>query len=514
MSTMAGITPGVTWLGWDGRTLRFRVAAACAAPLQLRLDEVPFARIVPEAGECVYQFGYPPGGVDELALTVCDATGRLLTIPWRVRFGVAATVGVDAWHGPPRELRPLRGVSLRPANAAAAVAIVVPIHDSLPWVRRCIAALFNHTRAPARLILIDDASEDPAVPRWLAPLADHGEVVVRRNPRNLGYTRSCNLGIELAGRADVVLLNSDTEVGPRWLERLRAIAYADPTIGTVTAVSDNAGAFSVPDLERPCPIPAVWSLVQAQRALLHGAYGCLPQLPTGNGFCMYVKRELFDRVGVLDGEAFPQGYGEENDLCQRAEQAGYRHVIAGDVLVRHARSASFGDARRATLGAQGMARLRERYPNYEAKVGAALWSYDRHVLDWRVRRIYAAAGHGLPPRPRVLLAGVRRDRAESIAARVASTHEVFLALPVGTSWRLDRYATATLGWAVAEELSSAEFGDALARYAIELVVCKDEGHAWHAASVRSAVPCCEDCAADDPAQWFAAQLAAGRAFAR
>ena len=284
--------------------------------------------------------------------------------------------------------------------SAPPVAIVVPVFNAPELVRRCVEAVLRFTRG-ARLILIDDASTDAAIAPLLAGYADRAQV--HTNARNLGYTRSCNLGIALAGTADVVLLNSDTEVGPRWLPRLRLIAHAAGDIGTVTAVSDNAGAFTVPEIEQYCPIPACWTLVQAQRALLRGAYGCLPELPTGNGFCMYVKRALFDRVGVLDAEAFPAGYGEENDLCQRAARVGFRHVVAGDVLVRHARSASFGDERRRLLGEQGMAVLRQRYPHYEADVGATLFSPARRELEARVRSIYAAATAATAPKPRVLV---------------------------------------------------------------------------------------------------------------
>jgi GT2 family glycosyltransferase len=291
-------------------------------------------------------------------------------------------------------------VALPPLDfRAPPVAIVIPVFNSPALVRRCIEAVLRFTRG-ARLILIDDASTDAAVTPLLAGYADRA--LVRVNPNNLGYTRSCNIGIELAGDADVVLLNSDTEVGPRWLQRLRLTAYAEANIGTVTAVSDNAGAFSVPEIEQYCPFPECWDLVQSQRALLQGAFGCLPELPTGNGFCMYVKRELLDRVGGLDADAFPAGYGEENDLCQRAARVGYRHLIAGDVLVRHARSASFGEERRRALGEQGMAALRARYPQYEADVGATLHSLERRVLEARVRGLYAAATIENAPRPRVL----------------------------------------------------------------------------------------------------------------
>ena len=164
-------------------------------------------------------------------------------------------------------------------------------------------------------------------------------------------------------------------------------------------MSDNAGAFSVPQLETENAFPPGWSFHDAARALWHDAGTAYPHLPTGNGFCLYMKRAVLREIGVLDEAAFPQGYGEENDWCQRAEAAGWRHVIAGNVLVRHARSASFGHERRRALGEQGMAVLRSRWPQYEAAVGATLFSFRRRVLEWRVRRAYAA---GTRPLPRVL----------------------------------------------------------------------------------------------------------------
>lgn len=394
------------WRGWDGS----RLAWSCAAPdaAELCIDGIVFERLDAARaahGECAFE--YSPSGCAEIEFTLRSARGAALGPPWRVRHGAAAAPGVDAWHGAPHALRPLPQAPAA-APSGARTSIIVPIYNSPQLVQRCITAVLRWTRGPARLILIDDASPDPAVAALLSGYAGCAHVLVRRNAENLGYTRSTNLGIELAGDDDVVFLNSDTEVGPCWLPALRALAAGDARIGTVTAVSDNAGAFSVPELEQYCPIPARWTLPQAQRALLHHAGGCVPELPTGNGFCMLVTRAMLNRVGVLDAAAFPSGYGEENDLCQRAAQAGFRHVIAGNVLVRHARSASFGDARRAALGAQGMAVLRQRYPQYEAQVGATLWSFARRVLDYRVRRLYADRDHfyaALPPRPRVLLLG-------------------------------------------------------------------------------------------------------------
>jgi len=406
------------WTKWDGRRLRWQPLADA----QLCIDGVRFEHLA--ASDETREFAISPSGDAQIEFSLRDAQGALLATPWRVLHGRAAACGSDAWDGATHALRPLLADDSADFPAPARASIVVPIYNSPQCVQSCIESVLRWTAAPARLILIDDASTDAAIAVLLARHAHDARIIVRRNAQNLGYTRSSNLGMELAESDDVVLLNSDTEVGPNWLQALRSAAYASANTGTATAVSDNAGAFSVPELEQFCPIPARWDLAQTQRALLHLAGGCRPELPTGNGFCMYVKRRMLDRVGMYDADAFPFGYGEENDLCQRAEHAGFRHVIAGDVFVRHARSASFGADRRAVLGAQGMAVLRARYPDYETKVGATLFGFARRVLDYRVRRLYAGIDpmHVVrPPRPRVLLAG----RAAALATTLRATHECF-----------------------------------------------------------------------------------------
>jgi GT2 family glycosyltransferase len=389
------------WSSWDGCRLRWRSEQANA---QLCIDGVVFQRFA-ASGDAECAFDYSPTGNADISVSLRDEQGEIAPT-WRIRLGESACVGVDAWSGQAAAMRAITQASA-PRGTDRRVVVVIPIFNAAALTQRCIEAVLRWTSAPARLVLINDASTEPDIAPLLKRYASRAGITVVRNTTNLGYTRSSNLGIETAGDADVVLLNSDTQVGPRWLDRFRATAYSDDSIGTVTAVSDNAGAFTVPELEQYCPIPSAWTLEQTQRALLQRTACPYPQLPTGNGFCMYIKRAMLDAVGALDADAFPFGYGEENDLCQRAERAGFRHVIAGDVFVAHARSASFGDARRATLGAQGMAVLRQRYPDYEEKVGATLFSFERRVLDYRVRRIYAECDGFHPAQPRALAIGAR-----------------------------------------------------------------------------------------------------------
>ena len=153
------------------------------------------------------------------------------------------------------------------------------------------------------VVLSLGASPDSAIAPLLARYASREGIAVLRNESNRGFTATANRGITEAGRADVVLLNADTEVGPNWLTGLSRAAVSGAEVATVTAVSDNAGAFSVPELERENAWPSCWTFEQAARALWHGASTAYPELPTGNGFCMYIRRAVIDEVGALDEAA-------------------------------------------------------------------------------------------------------------------------------------------------------------------------------------------------------------------
>jgi GT2 family glycosyltransferase len=418
-----------SWLDWDGRTVRWQCAASSV--VELRIDGIVFERIATSDGTVERSFSYSPTGNPCIEFSLCAAGGAILLPSWRVVHDKLAKAGVSEWGGSAPCMRAIVKREAWTNDTRGPISIVIPIFNAATLVERCIDAVIRWTSSPARLILIDDASDDPAVAALLKKYTSRQNITVLRNAENLGYTRTSNLGIQASGDDDVVLLNSDTQVGPRWLDRLRQVAHSDASVGTVTAVSDNAGAFSVPEIERYCPVPTQWTLQQAQRALLQQVASPPPELPTGNGFCMFIKRAMLDAVGVLDAEAFPFGYGEENDLCQRAERVGFRHLIAGDVFVAHVRSASFGDDRRARLGEQGMAVLRQRYPDYEEKVGATLYSFARRVLDYRVRRIYADAAHAPVPRPRMLVIASDINVATRFAESRSDAFDCLVATDVG-----------------------------------------------------------------------------------
>jgi len=277
------------------------------------------------------------------------------------------------------------------AQSAAGVAIVVPVYNAFDETAACIQAVLRHTSASdVRLILIDDASTDKRIKPLLAAHAAYENVYILLRDNNLGYTRTINEGIALAGRRDVVLLNSDTCVGPRWLQNLQTAAYSGERVGTVTPISDNAGAFSAPEANVVNDRPLRFSEMEYQRAVTQGAGAFWPEAPTGNGFCLYIKRALLDAVGSFDAAAFPRGYGEENDFCMRALRAGWLNIIDDRTLVYHRGSASFGAARTA-LQVAGRAAIDEMYPEFKPLVTEFQEAAGISTARWRVRRLHNAA---------------------------------------------------------------------------------------------------------------------------
>ncbi len=245
------------------------------------------------------------------------------------------------------------------------VAIVVPVFNAPDALHCCLKALVNtlHDPVDAAVILIDDGSTDDAIGDILAEQPDTWVHV--RNSRNLGFVATANLGISLAGRADVILLNSDTQVTAGWLEAILTCAAADPNIASITPLTNHGEIASIPEFCRPNPWPE--DADRWARACRESGPPLYPDVPTGVGFCMYLRRACLDAIGGFDEVAYGRGYGEENDWCCRASAAGWRHVLCDSAFVAHRGGASF-EPLGLKPGGEAMKTLLGRYPDYLDRV--------------------------------------------------------------------------------------------------------------------------------------------------
>ena len=251
----------------------------------------------------------------------------------------------------------------RHSGAGTRLNIIVPIYRGIDITEACIASILaTRSVEEHRLILVNDHSPDAGMSAMLNRYANVPNLFILTNETNLGFVGSANRGLAFAGAGDVLLLNSDTRLFPGGLAELCRVAYASPDIGTVTPFSSNATIFSYPHASlRGGDLPDIGWAELADIALKRNA-GRIIEVPTGHGFCLLVKREILDRAGRFD-EAFGRGYGEENDLCARAADLGYRNVAAPAVLVEHRESISFTGDKSALL-TTNLRILEGRYPEY------------------------------------------------------------------------------------------------------------------------------------------------------
>jgi GT2 family glycosyltransferase len=242
------------------------------------------------------------------------------------------------------------------------VEIILPVFNASDDLRRCLDALAGRLPARASLQIVDDASSDPSIATMLLshPLALRPGVRIVRNLRNLGFVRSVNTAMART-TSDVVLLNSDTIVTHGWLDRILACAHSDPAIATITPFSNNAEICSFPEFCRVNPVPS--DPEAFAHATARAGPPCYPDLPTGVGFCMFIRREAWNVVGAFDAVAFGRGYGEENDWCFRAAAQGWRNVLCDDAYVVHVGGMSFADTGHRPGGGQ-MDKLLALHPHY------------------------------------------------------------------------------------------------------------------------------------------------------
>ena len=251
---------------------------------------------------------------------------------------------------------------------ARKIDVIVPVYRGLDHTRDCIeSVLGGMPDARRHLVVIDDASPEPAVAAYVAALADRTGVTVLRNADNRGFVATVNRGMALHPERDVVLLNSDARVAGDWLARLARCAYSRPRTATVTPFSNSATVCSYPFDGWRGGVPGTLGLETLDALFARELSGESRELPTAVGFCMYIRRDALAATGPFDEERFGRGYGEENDFCLRASELGWQHLLAADVFVFHEGGVSFGEER-ARLQHDAHQRLLERHPDYLERV--------------------------------------------------------------------------------------------------------------------------------------------------
>jgi GT2 family glycosyltransferase len=211
--------------------------------------------------------------------------------------------------------------------------------DTVACVRSILAG-----DADTRVLLVDNGSFDGA----LAAFDDTDRVQALQLPRNLGFSGGMNRGIERAiaeGAEVVTILNNDTVVPSGAMAQLAALAEGPVALSPTVMYRDEPERvwFAGGTLDMPDGYPHHTALDE----LTPCADG-LRETELLAGCCITASVEIWQRAGLFD-ERFFLNF-EDSEWSLRARGSGIRLLVACDVRIQHAVSASFTGAA-ATLGA-------------------------------------------------------------------------------------------------------------------------------------------------------------------
>ncbi len=265
------------------------------------------------------------------ALRRRGAEGTVVQPEWAAR----AALGIFALEFEPR---------------GPAVTLVIPTRNNLPHLRRCVDSLAKTDYDDWRVLIVDDASDDPAARAFLESLPPDRFTVWSR-PRAGGgfnYAALVNDAVARCATEFVLLLNDDVEVAdPRWLARLMGHArlpgvgaagakllYPDGRVqhaGVILGLDDGlAGhAFKLADA---------------------GDNGYLSYAAIARNYsavtaaCLLTRKSLFLAVGGFDADHLAVAYNDA-DYGLKLEAAGFRCVVVPGAALIHHEGASRGTGR-------------------------------------------------------------------------------------------------------------------------------------------------------------------------
>jgi N-acetylglucosaminyl-diphospho-decaprenol L-rhamnosyltransferase len=275
--------------------------------------------------------------------------------------------------------------------------VAIVSYNTAPLLRRCLQSVVADTSGP--VLVVDNQSADGSAD---VVRREFPNVQLRAEKQNRGYGAAANLALAELRTRYVLLLNADTELTPRTVERLAAYLDDHPRVAIAgPRIVNAAGTYERSGHHFPTPTSLLlharwWPGPQSARPPAPVAHQKqerrlrpLAALARWNewrprrvdwvlGAALAVRREAFESVNGFDEAYFL--YQEEIDLCYRLLATGWETHYTPVATILHVGGASTEQRATETFGqfvrsTQRFARLRlsrTRAAGVRAVLGAVL----------------------------------------------------------------------------------------------------------------------------------------------
>lgn len=218
------------------------------------------------------------------------------------------------------------------------VSVVILNYNGKSWLEKFLPNVITHsTYADAEIVVADNASTDDSVAFLKANFPSVRLVI---NTANNGYAGGYNDALQHIKSDYYVLLNSDVEVTPNWLEHTiqfmeqdELMAACQPKIlsyheKTKFEYAGAAGGF-IDKYGYPFCRGRIFDNCETD----NGQYNKSGEIFWASGACLFIKSAIFNKAGGLDADFF--AHMEEIDLCWRIKNLGYKIGYCAESTVYH-----------------------------------------------------------------------------------------------------------------------------------------------------------------------------------
>lgn len=232
------------------------------------------------------------------------------------------------------------------------------------------------------VVVADNASTDDSIP-FLRSYYPGIRVIELK--KNYGFAKGYNEALKQVEADYYVLLNSDVEVTPSWIEPVIDLMENDPAIAACQPkllLYRDRGSFEysgacggwLDRLGYPFARGRIFDVCERDE----GQYNSIEPIFWASGAAMFVRAGLYHHLGGLDDYFF--AHQEEIDFCWRLQRAGYSIYSCPNSVVFHVGGGTLpkGNSRKVFLNFRNnLVMMAKNMPVWEA-----FWKINyRFILD-------------------------------------------------------------------------------------------------------------------------------------
>ena len=216
------------------------------------------------------------------------------------------------------------------------IAVVILNWNGKPFLEKFLPSVISNSQ-DATIYVADNSSSDGSL-----EFVEKNFTSVKRidNGENLGFAGGYNKALENLNEEFFVLLNSDVETTPNWLQPVIKLFDSDLEIAAIQPkilsyqnkksfeYAGAAGGF-IDKNGYPFCRGRIFDSLEND----NGQYDSVQEIFWATGACMFMRSKVFKELGGLDDDFF--AHMEEIDLCWRTKRAGFKVMVQPKSVVYH-----------------------------------------------------------------------------------------------------------------------------------------------------------------------------------